>query len=168
MRANLLGVLEETYGSVRVCSLAGDKKNHLLWAHYAAAHTGVCIEFDATTGPFPLAYRVKYQADYPTVEYPIRKDKTALVPLLTKSVLWKYEQEFRSLINPDRPPPFENDGTAAIIPPQAVTGVFLGVRISTDHREQIVSWIEQGPFTPQLWRSQIDRSSYTLRFSKYE
>ena len=31
---------------IRISSLSETKRSSLMWAHYAASHTGICIEFD--------------------------------------------------------------------------------------------------------------------------
>ncbi|MEO8627564.1 MAG: DUF2971 domain-containing protein [Betaproteobacteria bacterium] len=164
--AQLQDALEETYGSVRVCSFAGRKDNHLLWAHYAAAHSGLCLEFDARKIPFSFARKVKYQSEYPTLEYPLKLDKCALVPLLTKSKDWAYEDEFRSLLNPNAPPPFPNYSEGIEIALDALTGVYLGAKMTAKHSEQIVDWVGEGPFQPTLWQVTAQRSSFALNFAR--
>lgn len=134
--------VEELYGSVRLCSLCAERDNLLLWAHYADAHHGICLEFDATRSCFPLAYRVNYQSDHPEVEYPMPRDRSALKQLLTKSQDWSYEVEFRSLINPEHLPPFANDGTFADLAADALIGVYFGIRTTEEDKDRIRAWID--------------------------
>ena len=53
----LNGLLEKGLGSLvsgrvssnaRLCSLSASREDVLMWSHYAASHTGICIEFDTT------------------------------------------------------------------------------------------------------------------------
>lgn len=165
MEAELLAATQNTYQQIRICSLTANRSNLLLWAHYAGSHGGICIEFDATIWPFPLAYKVKYQTDYPEIVYPIPRDRNALRPLLTKSSDWSYEREYRSLINPEHPPPFPNNGTSALLENRAITAIYFGARVRKDHRDRIVALVQNGPFQPNLLQANIVRTSFTLDFT---
>jgi hypothetical protein len=76
----------------------------LMWAHYAASHTGICLEFHISNLLFLRAQGVDYQVDYPEI---LTEDmytiETVEKILLTKSECWRYEQEFRILASPDLP-----------------------------------------------------------------
>jgi len=64
----------------------------LMWGHYAGAHTGVCLEFDAKRAPFAGAAKVKYLSAYPAYDI-VAGD--AYDSLFTKSADWSYEAEWR-------------------------------------------------------------------------
>jgi hypothetical protein len=54
-----------------VVCFAGNPRGTLLWSHYAAEHTGVCLQLE-TARDFPIlsrAVRVDYEPEYPTVNW---------------------------------------------------------------------------------------------------
>src|ERR1017187_4839121 len=73
-----------------------------MWSHYADHHRGICLEFGTDTSPLkpinPLvgARKVDYLPDYPKWVPHTIGDLDVHV-LLTKSIDWKYEQEYRVL-----------------------------------------------------------------------
>jgi len=71
--------------------------NLLLWAHYSAAHTGVCLKFDISQDEdlFALTFAVKYSKDYPSYDYLKERDQLVNKAMLTKSMHWEYEDEIR-------------------------------------------------------------------------
>jgi DUF2971 family protein len=73
--------------------------NLLLWAHYSASHTGVCLKFDITEDPdfFSTTFSVKYSKDYPVFDYLKEKNNLVNKAVLTKSYHWAYEKEIRTL-----------------------------------------------------------------------
>jgi len=38
----------ETFAELRMCSFTTSNENLLMWSHYGASHTGICVEFDAS------------------------------------------------------------------------------------------------------------------------
>jgi hypothetical protein len=75
----------------RIYCLSEDPASPLMWGHYAASHTGICLEFDARRDPFPAVEQVEYRATYPAYQLPTVGYK----PLITKAMHWSYEAEWR-------------------------------------------------------------------------
>ena len=75
----------------RVYCLSEIQNSPLMWAHYAASHTGICLEYDAQTLPFTRAIKVIYGKSYPAHDLVTR----GYEPLVTKSADWSYEVEWR-------------------------------------------------------------------------
>jgi Protein of unknown function (DUF2971) len=73
--------------------------NLLLWAHYSASHTGVCLKFDITEDPefFGLTFPVKYSNEYPKFDYLTEREGLTKKAILTKSKHWEYEHEIRTI-----------------------------------------------------------------------
>lgn len=76
------------------------KKNILMWSHYAASHTGFCIEYndiikDILEGHKNHVYTgsVVYSENLPQIS--ISSDGYDIEPILTKSKQWEYECEER-------------------------------------------------------------------------
>ena len=112
----------------RIICFGPDPMEPLMWAHYGAAHTGMCIEVDATIPPFCNALRVEYESEFPEVDLANASvDTLAQVTLLTKANCWKYENEYR-LIASDADGSYHTPCQKDLvdIPKRAVTGVILG------------------------------------------
>lgn len=70
----------------------------LMWSHYAADHTGYCLEFEATdyTPVFGTAQQVSYSRSYPEIDfYNTPEAEKVSLALLTKFEDWRYEHEWR-------------------------------------------------------------------------
>lgn len=86
------GVRNQTINYTRISSFTTKPTNILMWSHYANCHTGICIGFK--TKYFDLnsvmIEKVLYSNDFPKLE------SLKNIPLLiTKSLDWKYENEYR-------------------------------------------------------------------------
>ena len=82
----------------------------LMWSHYSASHTGVCLQFNAKEelSVFWEAYMVTYQEKYPEVNVmEIGEYKQFFNLFATKSQHWEYERERRVIRD-------ENDGGSKI------------------------------------------------------
>ena len=84
-----------------VLSLSESLTENLLWSHYAAGHRGIAIEFDASVGLFVTAQQVLYDSTEPVINR-IADDGNAVLEksVLTKSVDWQYEREWRVIARP--------------------------------------------------------------------
>lgn len=91
-RAGIANLLAQT----GICSLSETELDILMWSHYAEQHRGICIGFDTKKYFFQTAWPVKYQSNYPIVVRPQDDYETVLQKsLLTKSLHWSYECEWR-------------------------------------------------------------------------
>jgi Protein of unknown function (DUF2971) len=80
----------------RVYCLSTHPDHELMWAHYAASHTGVCLQFKTRDHLFFQALRVNYLRYYPVIDVADESDEGNLrTIMLTKSRAWKYEEEYR-------------------------------------------------------------------------
>lgn len=82
---------ESLCNQYRIYCLSEKPDVPLMWGHYAGAHTGICLEFDARSAPFAAANKVKYVSAYPAFDI-ITGGYEALV---IKSADWSYEAEWR-------------------------------------------------------------------------
>ncbi|MEA2561406.1 MAG: hypothetical protein QOH06_2910 [Acidobacteriota bacterium] len=70
----------------------------LMWSHYAASHTGVCVQFDHLNPDslIATAQRVNYSDDYePLRAFLDDEGKQVELVFLTKASSWSYEREWR-------------------------------------------------------------------------
>jgi Protein of unknown function (DUF2971) len=101
--------LADSSGQLAVCSLSARADSVLMWSHYAANHTGICLRF---LFPTEWAHPVVYAKDRPV----LNRIKTTLAPvrdmqawgraLLTKADFWAYEEEWRALSSSPGEKPF--------------------------------------------------------------
>lgn len=85
-------------GNIGVCCFSKTNENPLLWAHYSAKHTGVCLVFDTEKDKnlFDNFFSVKYRSNYPIINFIRNRDRFNEL-VLTKSIDWIYEQEIRAM-----------------------------------------------------------------------
>lgn len=107
-----------------VCCFAENPDNLLLWAHYAASHTGVCLDFSMHRKGFmyanllPVQYKYRYPVfdirkfgNEPRIFYAMHQHAVC-----TKSLHWEYEREWRVVLDePAGAKPFEKSHLRRII-----------------------------------------------------
>lgn len=110
-----------TGSEIRIAAFSGEYNNHVLWTHYADAHSGICIEYDFpdvmfANSDFPhLNYinKVSYKGIPYIQSERISKDgfsdgikalddADAIPILVNKTEPWKYENEYRYLTKSDK------------------------------------------------------------------
>lgn len=138
---------EQVRNSIGVYCVTERPDSLLMWSHYAASHSGVCLEFDSAVIPFAIAQEVKYQTARSPVCRASETDETSMEKaLLTKSDDWSYEREWRVV-------EYQSGTGVYEMPENALTGVILGARISSEHEEQIIRWLSQRSPSIPLYRS---------------
>lgn len=146
----------------RVGCLGSDYKNKLMWSHYADSHTGFCIEYDFNNIKwenllvYPLP--VLYSKERPLIPYynwggkDIEKAKKDLmIGLLTKDIVWSYENEWRFIIS-------KQDKTELVMPP--ISCIYLGANIENDNKIKIMNIAKK--FNIPVKQMTIDRGKYAL------
>lgn len=129
---------EEIFARWTVFSVSEMKDSLLMWAHYGASHKGICLEleYDKTKQPENFLFRkIRYTTHYPQdirVSLDQGLDSASMETLLlTKSIEWHYEREWRFAIQ-DAPPEVDFKGDhkfdGVIDSPFKVTGVCYGFR----------------------------------------
>jgi len=120
----LIDKVKETAINKRgVLALGKSIKPILLWSHYAQNHEGVAIELDLSKDPefFLMPRNIKYVKNYTPLNY-LSDQKTTIDDTLgLKSEVWKYEEEFRV---------YKNQSGAVKIKPEAITGIYFGLKSS--------------------------------------
>ena len=134
LRAELIHAYRHQVG---LYCLAERNDNILMWSHYAADHTGYCLEFEATdyTPVFGAAQRVSYADSYPVINFynTPDEDKVAL-SFLTKFTDWSYEREWR-VIDHDAGPGSRE------YPPELLKGIIFGLRMKDEDKVLIKKWL---------------------------
>jgi hypothetical protein len=162
--------LKQTVGILSLCEI---HDNLLMWAHYAASHTGICAELRRDGPPLDLALKVVYSHDYPRVDFfetaraiegsddaaQLAQRKWVDAIFLTKSIDWSYEQEWRVLdtIGGRRRHTFG---------PELLTKIYLGCKLSAADEKRVREWIAEGPTRPRIFRAIRERRSFALCFEE--
>jgi hypothetical protein len=123
--------------------------NILMWAHYAGNHKGFCIEFQTGSSFFARAQEVRYENERPQANLlgPWEAlTEHATRALLTKAKDWHYEDEWR-IIDLDSGPGIQK------CPPESISGVILGSRISSSDRQRIKEWCRNREPAPMLYKA---------------
>jgi hypothetical protein len=131
-----------------------DFKSLLMWAHYAEKHYGAVIEFTPSQekhSAFLASKKVEYSNERPVlyataqefvlhgVKMSVKESGQAILDKLTytKSIDWKYEQEYRLYV-PFCVKPGQNYATLEYHP-EELTSVFLGCRMSQQNIELAIA-----------------------------
>lgn len=151
-----------------ICCLSEVRDSILMWAHYANAHRGFCLELSTELrivpnvyqsdigeiAPFPVVpLEVKYSDAYPVFN-PIYPDDSANQTLLRKAKQWKYEREWRMAL-PGAPGPYK-------FPSHCLTGVIFGCRMLEKHKEMIREWCRNREPTIKYYEARESEDSYSL------
>lgn len=110
----------------------------LMWSHYAADHSGYCLEFAATadTPFFGAAQQVKYGTEFPVVDFfTTPKEEQVDLIFLTKFEGWSYEGEWR-IVDHDTGPGIRE------YPRELLRSVTFGLRMPEANRETIRTWVK--------------------------
>jgi hypothetical protein len=117
----------------RIYCLTPFSNSTLMWSHYALNHTGICLEFNVNNDLFRTARPVTYRSTYPEWT-PQGSGDQVMQLVLTKSMDWQYEREFRLIGSPSHPEgaPLKLDGNFLHLPPGALASVIIGCRAKFD------------------------------------
>ena len=162
--AQMTSGLQDAIDGLGVLSLSATDRNILLWSHYAAGHTGLCLKFIATdeTPFFGQAQPVDYTPIYPKVGLLSHSpDQQSQALLLTKAIDWKYEEEWR-IIN-------HNSGAGdKVFPEELLVGVTFGARMEHDEKEAVAEWVRRRKAPVQLSEVTLGSGSFSLEIEPYK
>jgi Protein of unknown function (DUF2971) len=156
-------LLQNDVNKLGVLSLSLSYSNVLLWSHYAASHSGICLKFLGTdsTPFFGRAQRVEYSPEYPKADL-LRDTKEHHIKsfLLTKAIAWNYEEEWR-IIN-------TKGSGESFFPANLLVGVILGALMPYDDKEYVVNLLKRRKYSVEIYEASINKGSYSLDFKPYE
>jgi hypothetical protein len=154
--------MQEAANEIGVLSLSATCKSILLWSHYAACHTGICIKFHAgNTAPFfGAAQKVFYKEKYPEIDVLSNPYHQVEGFLLTKAKDWEYEEEWR-IINHESGPGKKE------FPDHLISEVILGARITDKDREDVLTWLGKRRCCVQVSQAVLSKGSYSLEIVPY-
>jgi hypothetical protein len=146
-----------------VLSLAASSTGLLLWAHYSAGHTGLCLQFRGTSDAsfFGRAQKVAYSTTCPEVDPVLDTDRLVDALLLTKARDWAYEEEWR-IIDHETGPGLKT------FPEELLVGVILGARMTADDRRYVADLVEKRRRQVQLYEAVVSEGQFALNIRPYE
>jgi hypothetical protein len=144
--------------------LSEQKDSILMWSHYAANHTGYCMEFEATdyTPVFGTAQRVSYADEYPEIDFYNTSDEDKLtLSFLTKFTDWKYEQEWRIIDHAVGPGSRE-------YPSELLKSVTFGIKMKNENKVLIKKWLSTRRTPVQLYQAVQGRNRFEITFTEVD
>ena len=134
---------------IGVFCMSEDKKNILMWSHYANENAGFCLEFRTNNAFFSRAHPVEYDRVLPYLNLlePIWDKLITKVTLglLTKAQDWAYEKEWRIV---------DVNGVGIHeYPSEALNSVILGCKMSPENKKRIKEWCCAREHRPALYEA---------------
>lgn len=138
-----------------VCCFSEIPNDLLMWGHYAAGHSGFCMEFNTAKDPmFQKAKRVRYSNDLPRIGVEVFRGEFEPVMglLLTKSTHWQYEKEWR-ILHSDGNFLYGHDRAA-------LTGIYFGAKMPPEQKLMIASLLRETD--TKLYEMKVGKSRFEL------
>jgi hypothetical protein len=82
--------------NIGICCFTGNKNSILMWSHYSDSHKGYCLEFEKKENEL---YPINYIQDFSQTNYYENIKDSEFHIAYSKSIEWKYENEYRSIVN---------------------------------------------------------------------
>lgn len=143
-----------------VTCFAETNENLLMWSHYAASGTGMCLQFDTSDAIFSKVHCVKYVDSFPAVaadELLVEKNYSRIFELYcTKSKDWSYEREWRAF--------HETAGTKFGYASSSLVGVYLGPRITNEMANLVAAMLKGYKQHVPLYVSKPSASEFKMEF----
>lgn len=129
-------IIARLTNEVGMLCLSEHNDSILMWSHYGADHTGLCLGFEATpyTEFFGAAQKVSYSDKLPHIQsFNMHPEDQVDKIFLTKYSGWSYEDEWR-IIDHDNGPGLRS------YPSELLKSITFGLRTEKEHRAQVRFW----------------------------
>lgn len=160
MTSAMEGAIQNQY---RVYCLSPQPDSILMWSHYADKSKGLCLEFSIHNELFCSALQVQYHSRYPVFSVSDTDEDANFGPLVSKSVDWAYEQEFR-VIATEHPFVFQDVPTAnqgfVGLPQGALQSVIVGPLMSEPNRKLVRQVIQKSGWNVALMAASFVPDQY--------
>ena len=163
--AEMTAELPRDMESYRICSFSSKWDSLLLWSHYAGAHQGICLEFDAENDDFGSALEIQYSDDYPSMDFFDRDpDRLLKSMILTKASDWQYESEYRLITKvPHLHPQIQVVENTWAFPPERLVGVIMGCEISPKNEAIVREFVSSYESSVTLQRAVRSNHEYAIK-----
>lgn len=142
------------------CALTEVNNSSIMFAHYAAGHTGVCFEFH-----FTLHYALAHVEAVSYSETPSKVDvfndvdhddeDLVVAAMYSKHTDWAYEREWRA---------FDIRRPRGVVrfDPRCLSGIILGCRMAQEDRDRVSALVEKSAATPVVYEAVVSAESFDL------
>lgn len=164
---------------VGVLSLTEKPDNELMWAHYAASHSGFVLEFNSSRQFFDFPSRLGASS----IKKVVYKEP-AVLPYISadnvddlfyvKKVQWAYEQEWRVLRVIESADVSINlpDSTKIHLfafPPDCITGVIFGARMSNADKARVLEVLRENRYKHvSIYQARVGRGAIEIEAVEVE
>lgn len=146
-----VAALNRKLDAMGILSMSSRKDCPVMWAHYAANHTGLVLVFDTSKDTrLSKARRVSYVSSRPTLN-----PSTVVDALYAKARAWEREREIRVVE--------KTGGRTVDFDPRALVGIVLGADMSDGVIQTVVSRVRGRPSPCRLLRAVVDPNGYGIR-----
>ena len=151
-----------------VLCLSEEPNDILMWSHYADGHQGIVLQFDKSElnkSGFNYCEKVDYENNIITLKdmniNTTNSLKLAELILLKKAGRWKYEEEWRIIVDPSL------NGIPGCriykFPKEALTGVIFGCKMAPEDKYAVHMWLKAGNHEARIYQAIRESSSYSLK-----
>lgn len=188
-------ILQPLKEDMRVLSLSKNNNNLLMWGHYAQNHKGTAIGFNTNYKFLRNLIEIKYSKTIPKLRnalindlYLISIDALKELRMLfhTKSIDWKYEQEYRFeiglnhlyrqfVLNPNYitlyPQFFEEiknkkDFIHPYFTSECINSVYLGINMDIDNENNIINLIKNKYPHTKIYKAFLSEFEFKVDFKE--
>lgn len=158
----------EVNSELGVLCLSEVRDDIFMWSHYADGHRGIVLEFDKSEllnkSDFVFCKQVDYENNIVTLRDINRgnADKHAQLILLKKAKPWKYEKEWRIIVDPSRRKDIPGCRTLTF-PRHALTGVIFGWKMSPEDKYTVHRWLKAGNHQVRIYQATRQVGAYSLK-----
>ena len=158
-----------------VLSLTIKYDNLLIWAHYANEHKGFVVEFDSNNDFFkPKEMDNNIYNGLQKVNYsPIRPYKLLVENewediLLTKSLEWEYEEEYRIIKRLNETEPIKGDMYLFKFPKEMIKAIYCGCNMIVDDVIRISKILDNDEELShiKIYKARVSDKYYKLEFER--
>jgi hypothetical protein len=170
VRENLL---RELRNDARVFCLTTQHNHPLMWSHYAASHTGVCLHFHCRAGNlFGLAREVLYMKERKPILVPLERQSADEITerlVFEKADFWGYEGEYRIIAHKTSDWKHRFDEHDRVrFNPEDLSGVTLGMRISDPDREELLALAQEHSPPLPVWQAAESPARFWMKLVRIQ
>jgi hypothetical protein len=128
----------------------------LMWSHYAANHTGVCVSIRTDSAKGRLFFPVMYSEQVPVISYwaYVNPERGLFIDLArTKAHHWRYEKEWRTIHSP-----------GVHVFNNCVDRVVLGASMTDKDKQAVREAAAKADHEIEVYESRLSNSRYSLEF----
>ncbi len=177
---NLNSLITYDLNCSRVLCVTEKSDNVVMWSHYAASHTGVCVKLrciDEVGNALLAAKPVRYESSFPlfptlhehvkhlTGEAPINFSKLLYQVPYIKHQHWSYEEEWRvhvPHVEPGNEAGF-NDWSEA---PEVFGAIYFGCRISPENASSLLGLVKAEYPHMEVYRASPSKKAFQIEFER--